>query len=149
MDVILLSDRRNLGIRGDIVSVKPGYARNFLLPRGVALEATPGNLKYFQEQKAKIDARHAQERDEAAAIAAQLSEIRLEIAKRVGETETLYGSVTTSDIGAMLEEKGFEVNRRRINVDGGAIKTLGDHKVTVDLHTEVVAEIVVTVIPEE
>lgn len=148
MQVILLSDQRHLGARGQVVEVKPGFARNFLLPRGIALEATPGNLAYFQQQRAKIDAAHAREKDAAEQLAAQLRDLRIEIAKRVGETETLYGSVTASEIAELLERKGFIVDRRRIDLEGG-IKTLGDHPVRIDLHAEVEAEITVTVVPEE
>jgi large subunit ribosomal protein L9 len=148
MQVILLSDQRHLGARGQVVEVKPGFARNYLLPHGFALEATPGNLKYFDQQRAKIDAAHLQEKAGAEQLAAQLAGVRLTIAKRVGETETLYGSVTASEIAERLAEKGFEIDRRRIDLEGG-IKTLGDHSVRIDLHAEVDAEITVTVVPEE
>lgn len=148
MELILLSDQRNLGRRGEVVKVKPGYARNFLLPQGLALEATPANMKYFAEQRKKIDARHTKERDAAAEVAARIAEIKLVIAKKVGETQTLYGSVTTTDIAEALAAKGVEIDRRKIEVHGG-IKALGDHKVAIDLHPEVVAELVVSVVPEE
>lgn len=148
MQVILLSDQRHLGTRGQVVDVKPGFARNYLLPRGIALEATPGNIKYFEQQRAKIDAAHAQERETAQAFADKLAGLRIEIAKRVGETETLYGSVTATEVAERLEEKGFTVDRRRLDLEGG-IKTLGDHPVRIDLHPEVEAEIMVTVVPEE
>jgi large subunit ribosomal protein L9 len=148
MRVILLSDQRHLGRRGEVVEVKPGYGRNFLLPQGLALEATPGNIKYFEQQRSKIDARHAKERDAAAEIAAKLAGLRLEIPKRVGETDTLYGSVTAGDVAELLEKKGFTVDRRRIDLEGG-IKTLGDHPVRVELHPEVVAEVTVSVVRED
>jgi large subunit ribosomal protein L9 len=148
MRVILLSDQRHLGRRGEVVEVKPGYGRNFLVPQGFALEATPGNIKYFEQQRAKIDARHGKERDAAAEIAAKLAGLRLEVPKRVGETETLYGSVTAGDVAELLEKKGFTVDRRRIDLEGG-IKTLGDHVVHVELHPEVVADVTVSVIREE
>ena len=148
MELILLSDQRNLGRRGEVVKVKPGYARNFLLPQGLALEATPANIKYFAEQRKKIDARHNKERDVAAEVAARIAEIKLTITKKVGETQTLYGSVTATDIAEALAAKGVQVDRRKIEVHGG-IKALGDHKVAIDLHPEVVAELVVSVVPEE
>lgn len=148
MEVILLKDQRHLGTRGEVVKVKPGFARNYLLPQGIALEATPGNLKYFEQVKTKIDLEHAREREAAQAIADKLRGMRLEVAKRVGETETLYGSVTATEIAELLAAKGFEVDRRRIDLEGG-IKTLGDHEVRVDLHAEVEATITVTVVPEE
>lgn len=144
MKVVLLSDVRNTGRRGDVVNVKPGYARNFLLPNGLALPATPGNIKVFEQQRKKIDLAHAKEREEAAKIAAVLAGTRLKIRKRVGETQTLYGSVTAHEIAELLEAKGIEIDRRKIDLHGG-IKTLGDHTVRVDLHPEVVAELTVTV----
>lgn len=148
MQVILLSDQRNLGRRGEVVKVKPGYGRNYLLPQGLALEATPANLKYFGEQRKKIDIKHSKERDAAAEIAAQLASIHLTITKKVGETQTLYGSVTATEIAEALAEKGVTVDRRRLDL-GGGIKLLGDHKVTIDLHPEVLAEITVSVVAEE
>jgi large subunit ribosomal protein L9 len=148
MKVILMRDLRHTGRRGEVVDVKPGFARNFLFPKGAALEATPGNVKFFAQQRKKIDVHHAKERDEAARIAAQLAEIRIEIAKRVGESETLYGSVTATEIADGLAAKGAEVDRRRIDLEGG-IKTLGEHPVRIHLHPEVVAEVVVKVIAEE
>jgi len=148
MKVILLSDLRHQGKRGQVVDVKSGFARNFLLPQGLALIATPGNLKYFEQQRKKIDAKHARERDAAAAIAARLAGLKLSVAKRVGETQTLYGSVTATEVAEMLQAKGFEIDRRHIDLEGG-IKTLGDHPVRIELHPEVIAEVVVTVVPEE
>lgn len=148
MRVILMHDVLHTGKRGDIVNVKPGYARNYLVPQGLALEATGGNLKYFAQQKTKIDARHAKEREAAAEVAAQLAGVRLRIAKRVGETETLYGSVTATEVALLLEEKGISVDRRRIDLEGG-IKTLGEHPVRIELHPDVVAEVTVTVEAEE
>lgn len=148
MKVILLSDQRHLGKRGQVVDVKPGFGRNYLLPQGIALAATPANLKYFEQQRTKIDARHTKERDAAAEIAAQLAGLHVEIAKRVGETNTLYGSVTAGDIAEVLEKKGFTVDRRRIDLEGG-IKTLGEHPVRIELHSEVIAEVTVSVVKEE
>lgn len=147
MKVILLSDQRHLGKRGELVEVKPGYGRNYLLPQGLALEATHANLTSFEQQRAKIDARHAQERAAAEAIAERMKDLRLEIPKRVGETDTLYGSVTATEVGDLLERKGFTVDRRRIDLEGG-IKTLGEHKVRVELNPEVIAEVTVTVVRE-
>jgi large subunit ribosomal protein L9 len=146
--VILLNDQRHLGKRGEIVDVKPGYGRNYLLPQGMALVATQGNVKLFEQQRAKIDAQHAKERGAAQDIANKMAGLRLEIPKRVGETDTLYGSVTAGDIAEALEKKGFVVDRRRIDLEGG-IKTLGDHQVRVELHSEVVAEVTVAVVREE
>ena len=150
MEIILLEDVRRLGQRGEIVRVKPGYARNYLLPRGSALEATRGNKAYFEQQRKKIDTRHAKKRAEAAEIAAAIAEVNVKIAKRVGEKETLYGSVTSAEIAEELARKGVTVDKRRIDLGGVAgLKTLGEHKVAIDLHPEVVAELAVTVVAEE
>jgi large subunit ribosomal protein L9 len=146
--VILLNDQRHLGKRGEVVEVKPGHGRNYLLPQGLALAASHANMKFFEAQRGKIDAHHAKERDAAAEIAAKLAGLKIEIAKRVGETDTLYGSVTAGDIAELLEKKGFKVDRRRLDLEGG-IKTLGDHQVRVELHPEVIAEVTVSVVKEE
>ena len=144
MQVILMQDVLHTGKRGEIVNVKPGYARNFLIPKGYALEATPGNQKYFEQQRKKIDARHAKERDAAQEVANAIAELRLKIAKRVSEAETLYGSVTAGEINELLHEKGVEVDRRRIDLEGG-IKTLGEHQVRIELLPDVVADVTVRV----
>jgi len=146
--VILLSDQRHLGRRGEVVDVKPGFGRNYLVPQGLALEATDSNIKYFEHQRSKIDARHTKEREAAQEIANRMANLRLEIPKRVGETDTLYGSVTAGDVAEALEKKGFTIDRRRLDLEGG-IKTLGDHQVRIELHPEVVAEVTVSVVREE
>lgn len=148
MRVILLNDQRHLGRRGEVVDVKPGHGRNYLLPQGLALEASPANIKLFEHQRTKIDARHAKEREAAQEIANRMADLRLEIPKRVGETDTLYGSVTAGDIADLLEKKGFTVDRRRIDLEGG-IKALGDHPVRVELHPDVIANVTVSVVKEE
>jgi large subunit ribosomal protein L9 len=148
MEVILMQDLRHSGKRGEIIDVKAGFARNYLVPQGLALPATPGNIKYFEQKRTKINAAHVKEREAAAEIAAQLAGISLSIAKRVSEAESLYGSVTAAEIAELLEAKGFVVDRRRIDLEGG-IKTLGDHQVRIDLHPEVTAEVNVEVKAEE
>jgi len=148
MKVILLADLRHRGRRGQVVDVKPGYARNFLLPQGLALEATDGNLRVFEHEKKKIEARHAAERDAASDVATRIAEARVELRKRAMETGSLYGSVTASEIVESLAAQGVEVDRRQIDLAGG-IKSLGEHVVRVDLHSEVVAELAVVVVAEE
>jgi large subunit ribosomal protein L9 len=148
MRVILLNDLRHTGKRGQEVDVKPGFARNYLLPQGVAVEATDANRKWFEGQRKKIDARIAQERDEAMRTAGVLAGARVEIHKRVGETGTLYGSVTAHEIGDALAAKGIELDRRKIDL-GAGIKAIGDHRVPVHLHPDVSTELLVTVLPEE
>ncbi|MEM1206708.1 MAG: 50S ribosomal protein L9 [Acidobacteriota bacterium] len=149
MEVILLQDHRHLGQRGQVVKVKPGYARNFLLPTGVALEANKGNLAYFEQQRTKIDAAHAKARQEAMDIAAQIAEVKVTISKRVGDRETLYGSVTSMDVVEALAEKGVTVEKRQLDLGAPTLKTLGAHKVTIDLHAEVVAEFEVEIVPAD
>jgi large subunit ribosomal protein L9 len=148
MQVILMEDVRGIGRRGDVVRVKPGYARNYLIPQGRGLMATPANMRYYEEQKKKIDLRHHQERESAEARAAELVGVAIKIAKRVADSETLYGSVTATDIADALAEKGIEVDKRRLALEGG-IKTLGEHAIQIELHPEVVAEVKVTVVAEE
>ena len=148
MKVILMSDLRHRGKRGEVVEVKPGYARNFLLPQRLALVATEGNKQYFLQQRKKIDATHNALRDAATAVAAQIADKHVTIAKRVGETQTLYGSVTAGEVAEALKAQGVEIDRRQIDLEGG-IKTLGDHAVRIELHPEVVAELTVTVVAAE
>lgn len=148
MKVILMRDVRHTGHRGEVVRVKAGFARNYLMPQGMALEATPGNLKYFEQQKQKIEVKHEKERDTAAARAAEMSAVELEIPKRVGESGTLYGSVTGAEIAEALEAKGIKVDKRRIDL-GGGIKAVGEHVIRIELHSEVAAEIKVHVVAEQ
>jgi large subunit ribosomal protein L9 len=114
----------------------------------MALEATTANLAFFEQQRGKIEARHLQEREAAAEVAARLVGMKLTVPKRVGETDTLYGSVTAGEVAELLAEQGFEVDRRRIDLEGG-IKTLGDHPVRIELHPDVVAEVTVSVVRAE
>ena len=148
MKVILLSDLRHRGRRGQVVDVKTGFARNFLLPQGLALEATAGNLQLFEHERKKIEARHAAERDSAAEVAARIAGVRISLRKRATETGALYGSVTATEIAEALARHDIEIDRRRIDLSGG-IKALGEHVVRIDLHSEVVAEVAVTVEAEE
>ncbi len=145
MQVILLSDQRHLGKRGEVVEVKAGHARNYLLPQGLALEATHGNTKYFEQQRTKIDARHNQEREAAQAIANQLNGLKLTIPKRVGETETLYGSVTAGDVADGLGRAGFQVDKGKIELPEH-IKQLGKYDVPVRIHGDVVATVKIWVV---
>jgi len=148
MRVILLKDQRHLGRRGDEVEVKDGFGRNYLVPQGIALISSEGNRKYFEQQREKIEAVHVRERDEALGLAAKLADLRIEVTKKAGEGGTLYGSVTATDVAEELSAKGVQVDRRRIDLEGG-IKSIGDHEVRIHLHSEVVAAITVSVLPEE
>ncbi len=147
MKVVLRRDVDNLGDRGQVVTVSAGYARNFLLPKGYALEATPGNLRTFELQKKVWSARLAKEIDDARKLAERLEATKLTIAKRVGENESLYGSVTSSEIADLLLAKGFEVDRRKIVLDE-PIKRAGIHHVSLKIHPNVAARIEIEVVPE-
>lgn len=149
MDVILLQDHRHLGHRGEVVKVKPGYARNFLLPQGIALEASAGNIAFFEQQRKKIDAAHTKALEEAQQMANDIGAITIEIKKRVGERETLYGSVTSADIVEALAEKGVTVEKKQLDLGAPTLKTIGEHNIAVDLHADVDASFTVLISPAE
>jgi large subunit ribosomal protein L9 len=147
MEVILREHIDNLGQRGDIVKVSDGYARNYLLPRKLALLATEGNKRQIERERARFDAREAEDRSVAQAVAARLSAVELEIPRRVGETEALYGSVTAADIVEALATKGFDVDRRKLSLQE-PIKKLGEYEVPLRLHREVTVPVKVKVVAE-
>ena len=147
MEVILRDHVDNLGRRGEIVKVADGYARNYLLPRKLALLATEGNKKQVERERAKFDAKEAEERKVVEAVAARLNNVEVVIARRVGETDALYGSVTSSDIAEVLAAKGFDIDRRKIQL-ADAIKKLGEQDVPVKLHRDVTTTIKVKVVAE-
>jgi large subunit ribosomal protein L9 len=146
MKVILADDVRGLGHRGDTVAVKPGYARNFLFPQGLAWEATPANARRLTEEKKKYDDKNLREKAVAEEASRKIEGLRITITKKAGEGDVLYGSVTPTDIADALGERGVEVDRRRIEV-AEPIKRLGEHTVHVRLHRDVVAELIVEVQP--
>src|SRR5262245_42692214 len=147
MEVILREHVDNLGRRGEVVKVADGYARNYLLPRKLALPVTEGNKKQIERERAKFEAREAEETKVAQALAARLTDLEVVIARRVGETEALYGSVTSADVADALAAKGFDIDKRKLQM-GDAIKKIGDVDVPVKLHREVTATIKVKVVPE-
>ena len=147
MDIILREHVEHLGARGEIVKVADGYARNFLLPRKLALLATEGNKKRVERERKIAEAREAEERAASEAIATRLSALELTFTRRVGETEQLYGSVTSQDIADALKAKGFEVDKRKILLPD-ALKALGEVTVPVKLHRDVTAQLKVTVTKE-
>lgn len=147
MEVILRDHVDNLGRRGEIVKVADGYARNYLLPRKLALLATEGNKKVIERERAKFDAKEAEERKVVEAQAERLSTVEVVIARRVGDTEALYGSVTSSDIAEALAAKGFDVDRRTLQL-ADPIKKIGEVDVPVRLHRDVTATIKVKVVAE-
>ena len=146
MKVILADDVRGLGHRGDTVSVKPGYARNFLFPQGFAYEATDANLRRLSEEKKKYDEKMLSQKGVAAELAKKMEGLSVVISKKAGEGNVLYGSVTPAEIADALESRGIEVDRRRIEV-AEPIKRLGEHRVHIRLHRDVVAELTVQVEP--
>ncbi|MFN7985026.1 MAG: 50S ribosomal protein L9 [Vicinamibacterales bacterium] len=147
MEVILRDHVEHLGRRGEIVKVANGYARNYLLPRKLALLATEGNKKQVERERAKFEAKEAEERKVVEAQAARLANVEVSITRRVGETDALYGSVTTSDIAEALAAKGFEIDRRKLQLDE-PIKRIGDYDVPVKLHRDVTTTIKVKVVAE-
>jgi large subunit ribosomal protein L9 len=146
IEVILKEYVEHLGSRGEIVKVADGYARNFLFPRKLALAVTEENKRQIERERAKAEAREAEEREVADAMGQRLEALDLEIARRVGEQNTLYGSVTSADIAEALQAKDFTIDRRRIQLPE-PIKTVGEHVVPVKLHREVTARVKVKVVP--
>jgi large subunit ribosomal protein L9 len=144
MKVILTEEIRGLGTRGDVVTVKDGYARNFLLPKNLAREATTGNLKQIEHERRKWALLAQQEKDAAQKAADKVKGVKIRIEKRVGEHGHLFGSVTANEIADALLEKGIEVDKRRIEL-GSPIKNVGVHDVEVRLHRDVTATIQVEV----
>jgi len=146
IEVILKEHVEHLGSRGEIVKVADGYARNYLFPRKLALAVTEENKRQIERDRAKAEARESEERQLADALGQRLEALELEIARRVGEQDTLYGSVTSADIAEALQAKDFTVDRRRIQLPD-AIKTIGEHVVPVRLHRDVTAQVKVKVVP--
>ena len=148
MEVILREHVDNLGSRGEVVRVADGYARNYLLPRKLALLATEGNKKQIERERSKFDALEAEEQQAASAIAGRVGGVDIEIARKVGETEALYGSVTTADIAEALRAKGFDIDRRKLQLHE-PIKKLGEYDVPLKLHREVTTHVKVRVVAEK
>jgi large subunit ribosomal protein L9 len=147
IEVILREDVKSLGKAGALVRVKPGYARNFLLPRGLAYEASEGNKKRIAAEQRARETRLASDRAEAQRVAAALGALKVTIAAKAGEGERLFGSITAQDIADKLAALGHAIDKRKIELDH-PIKTLGGHTVPLRLHSEVIAEIPLTVVAE-
>ena len=147
MEVILREHVDNLGRRGDVVKVAAGYARNYLLPRKLALAVTDANKRQIERERAKFEAREAEEQKVAEALLARLANADVTIARKVGETEALYGSVTASDIAEALAARGIELDRRKLQLPE-PIKQIGEFDVPVKLHRQVTATIKVKVVAE-
>jgi large subunit ribosomal protein L9 len=147
MEVILRQAVEKLGHTGDVVRVSPGYARNYLLPRGLAYPATPGNLKRLEQERTRLEAAESERRGAAEGLAARLEEVSLTFSARVGEEGKLFGSVTTADIAQQLESQGFHIEKRQIELHE-PIKSLGVYRIPVRLHADVHPEIKVWVIKQ-
>src|SRR5690349_4038898 len=147
MEIILREDVQHLGKAGEVVKVKDGYARNYLLPHGLAYPATDGNKKKIQFEAARIAKQRAEERSAAEGEAQQLAGVSLSFAVKVGEEDKLYGSVTASDIQRRLEEQGIHVDKRKIDLPE-PIRALGEFKVGIKIHPDVRPEITVVVVKE-
>ncbi len=148
MEVILREDIAKLGNRGEVVKVADGYARNFLLPKRLAVPATEGNKKIIEQERQAHLRREAKEKVDAEDLARMLAGVTVAITQKAGEQDQLFGSVTASDIARALEKQNFTIDRRKIHLDE-TIKQLGEYKVQVRLHRDVTAEIGVHVLREE
>ncbi len=147
MEVILREHVDNLGHRGDVVKVAAGYARNYLLPRKLALAVTEANKRQIERERKNAEARELEEKSQAEAFAKRLTETEISIGRRVGENDTLYGSVTSADIASALNAKGFEIDKRKITL-ADPLKALGEFTVPVKVHREVTAQVKVKVVKE-
>lgn len=148
MQIILQEDVEKLGTRGQLVEVAEGYARNFLLPRKLGLEATAGNLKRLEKMRANFAKKEATEKEAAQKQAEQLVAVALEFTRKAGENDQLFGSVTSGDIAEALVAKGFELDKKRI-ILAEPIKIMGEYEVPVKLHREVTANVKLSVKKEE
>lgn len=147
MKVILRKNFDQLGKVGEIVNVKDGYARNFLIPRGVAYQATQGNIRALEEEKKQIQKRETKELEEAQKLAAEMEKVSVTIPVKVGEEEKIFGTVTSQMIVDSLKEKGFEVDKRKVEITE-PIKSLGIYSVVVKLHSNVTATVKTWVVRE-
>jgi large subunit ribosomal protein L9 len=148
MKVILTKDMENLGKAGALVDVKPGYGRNYLLPNGIAVAATAKNIRQLEHEKTGILARASKHRSNMDAQAKRLATIELKFARKVGEQDKLFGSVTSKDIHEQLASQGYELDRKQIHLPE-PLKVLGSHEVEVKLHPEVTAKVKVTIAAEQ
>jgi large subunit ribosomal protein L9 len=147
MEVILREDIENLGARGQVVQVAAGYARNFLLPKRKAVAATESNKKIVEQERQAHLRKEAKQKDEAADLGKMMAGVTVTISQKAGEADQLFGSVTSKDVAEALEQKGYTIDRRKIQLDE-PIKQLGDHKVAVRLHRDVTVEVTVSVVRE-
>ena len=145
MKVILIENVPSLGKAGDLAQVAEGYGRNFLIPKKLALEATPNNLRHLEQQKESFLQKATKEKQKAMELAARIEQLPCTLARPTGESEKLFGSVTTLDLSKFLQEQGLSLDRRKIHLSN-PIKTLGSYTVALKLHPEVTAQLKVTVV---
>lgn len=148
MQIILLEKVANLGQLGDIVKVKDGYARNFLIPTGKARRATEANIAEFEKRRTELEKKQNDVLEAARDKATKLDGLTLQIAQKAGVDGRLFGSVTNHDISDALKAQGFEVAKASVRLAQGPLKQIGEHEVTLDLHTDVKVQLKVTVVPE-
>jgi len=148
MKIILRQEVDALGFEGQVFDVADGYARNYLIPKGLAFEATAQNVKFMEMQKKKIEVKRLKAKEDAEKVKEQISDLVITIAQKAGEEDKLYGSVTSMDIADYLEKQGIVIDRKKIRLDK-PIKTLGEFSVAVKLHPDVLASLKVVVVPQE
>jgi large subunit ribosomal protein L9 len=148
MQIILQEEVEKLGNRGEVLEVAEGYARNFLLPRRLAIEATPGNMKRLEKMRATFAKKEAVEKNDAQKLAELLAAVSLEVSRKAGESDQLFGSVTSADVSEALAAQGFTIDKRKI-VLVDPIKAIGDFEIPIKLHREVTASVKLAVKKEE
>jgi large subunit ribosomal protein L9 len=147
MKVILKSDVKDLGQVGEVINVKDGFARNFLVPQGLAVEASTKNVKVFEHEKKKIQEMARKVKSGAAGLAEKISAAKITIKAKAGEEDKLFGSVTSMDIADALKAEGIEIDKKKIQLDE-PIKRIGEYTVAIKLHSEISAQLNVQVVPE-
>ena len=145
MKVLLKNDVPKIGRKGELLEVKEGYARNFLIPNGLAVEATGGTMKQYEEDKKAQERRKAKEKEDAQALAARIKGTTLTLRHKAGEEGRLFGSITSAEISEALKQKGFDIDRKHVILDE-PIRLVGSHEVKIKLHTEVTASLHVEVV---
>ena len=148
MQLVLINDVLHLGRQGDVVTVASGYGRNYLIPKGLAVAATSTNLKMVEQQRAALARKESRVKEDAEIVAQELKQLHLVLSRKAGETGALFGSVTAKDLADLLEEKGFNLDRRRIDLEH-PLKSIGNFSVEVHPHPEVKLELLVSVVLEE
>ena len=149
MEIILLENIKNLGQIGDVVDVKPGFARNFLLPQGKAERATKDNIEAFAQRRAELEKQQAESLAVAQGRAEKLNGLTVTVASRAGTEGKLFGSVGTDEIRAAITDAGVEVEKKEIRMPDGPLRSVGEHPITLHLHTDVDVEVVIAVVADE